>query len=518
MSILRVENLCFTYAGANSLAVNNVSLEINQGEILLVAGRSGSGKSTLLGLLKPEIRGKGQMTGEIFLDGQLLPDVTNRETVAKIGYLCQSPENQIVTDKVYRELTYGLENLGLPQPEIMARCAEISAFLGISHLFRKNTWELSGGQKQVVNLASLLVMEPKVLLLDEPTSKLDPVAAEEFLYLLQRVKNEFGLAIILVEHDLDKVVHLCDKMCILDQGQVQAYGTPREVLEQLPQDYRGTTAWRLWRGSKVKGPCPITLSEIRQYVIENFDKKTLDLPQAKTWDQQVLECKDLWFRYAKGQEYCLRGVDIVLHKGEFRCIMGGNGCGKSTLLKAISNKEKGVIVSKGQRIAKLPQDVTELFLQDTVLGELEYVERDRDRIMSMCQSMGIEALLDRNPLKLSGGEQRKVALAKVMLCNPTILLLDEPTGSLDDRGKEDLLQLVLEMKNSGVAILAVTHDAELVAKGDTVSVLFDGSMSESQEPHAFLRENRFFTTKTVSVCRDWIDGAVTTEEALENDC
>ena len=523
MSLISVNNLMFTYAGSQRPTISNVSLELLPGEITLIAGKSGSGKSTLLSLLKPEIRGVGQMSGEIILDGKPMPETTTKETVATIGYMCQNPEAQIVTDKVYRELTYGLENLGLPQQEIMARCAEISAFLGISHLFHKNTWELSGGQKQVLNLASLLVLEPKVLLLDEPTSRLDPVSAEEFLYLLQRVKNEFGLSVVLVEHDLDKVVHLCDKMCLMDNGQIVLQGTTGEVLEQMSLQESGTTAWKIWKGSGAQGKCPISLSESREYVRKTLPKEVKSVVYDKIeLNTTVLKAKDLWYKHNRDQEYILRGVNFELHRGEFMCLMGANGSGKSTFLKAISKAEKGVTVVKDQRVAKLPQDVTELFLHDTVKQDLEYVlellgvkEADREnKVSEIAEQMDIAHLLNRNPLKLSGGEQKRVALAKVMLSSPSILLLDEPTSSLDSKGRQDLVKVLKAMRNRGVAILAVTHDTELVAECDRVSVLFDGTLSDPQEPHKFLCDNRFFTTRTVSICRGWIDGAITTDEVL----
>lgn len=523
MGLININNLSFTYKGAETPALTNVSLEINPGEMILIAGHSGSGKSTLLSVLKPEIRESGDMTGEILLDGQPMPEETTRETVAAIGYMCQNPEAQIVTDKVYRELTYGLENLGLPQQEIMARCAEISAFLGISHLFRKNTWELSGGQKQVLNLAALLVMEPKVLLLDEPTSRLDPVSAEEFLYLLHRVKNEFGLSVVLVEHDLDKVIHLCDKMCILDNGRVTISGTPRQVLENKDLAETGPTAWKIWRGCGALGDCPISLEEARRFARSTLPQKVVNHPQDKVFQEKpVLETRDLWYKHQKNQQHVLRGVNLCLHRGEFKCVMGANGSGKSTLLKALTDKAPGVSVVGQQRMAKLPQDVTELFLHDTVKGELEHVldalglepQKAEERLRNLCQELNITELLGRNPFKLSGGEQKRIALAKVLLAEPTILLLDEPTGSLDPLGKKNLAKILLKMCQRDIAILAVTHDTELVAESHGAMVLFDGAMSGTKEPHEFLCGNRFYTTKTVSMCRGWLDGVVTPDEAI----
>lgn len=522
MSIIEINSLSFTYAGATKPAVSNVSLNINSGEITLVAGRSGSGKSTLLSLLKPEIRGEGQMRGSILLEGKVMPSITTRETVASIGYMNQNPEAQIVTDKVYRELTYGLENLGLSPEEIMSRCAEISAFLGISHLFRKNTWELSGGQKQVINLASLLVMEPKVLLLDEPTSRLDPVSAEEFLYMLQRVKNEFGTAVLLAEHDWDKVVHLSDKMCLMESGELTAVGTPRQVMQQLKQGENGTTAWRLWKGSGEKGSCPLGLNETMDYVKNVLPRSAKEHTPVCLSGEVVLKCKDLWYRHTKSQDYVLRGIDLSLKKGEFQCIMGANGSGKSSLLRAISQGEKGIVIARGNRVGKLPQDVTELFLHSTVRETLEHVleimdirgEERQETIDVISRDLDIAHLLDKNPLKISGGEQKRVALAKVLLARPHILLLDEPTGSLDAKGRQDLIKVIRAMKDRGVGILAVTHDTEFVTECDTVSVLFDGKVSVAQEPHEFLCGNRFFTTRTASICRGWIDGVITTKEAL----
>lgn len=526
MNIMDIRNLSFTYQGAELKSLHNINLTIRPGEMTLLMGPSGSGKSTLLSMLKPEIRKPGCLVGHISFYGGDLPETTTPETVADIGYLCQDPEAQIVTDKVWRELNYAPERLGLPQEEITSRVAEMSAYFGINHLLRKNTWELSGGQKQILNLAAVMVTNPRVLLLDEPTSRLDPVAATEFIYLLHRLKTEFGTAIVLIEHRIDRVVALTDRLCIMDRGEIIAQGTPNQVLESTatPTDAL-TTAAHIWRGIGAGGGCPIGTAEAKRYIQTHVDRSEKPLEQHQTifTAEPVMKANNLWHKYESKGEYVLRGTDLELHPGEIMCIMGANGSGKSTLLKVVSGQLKatsGKFFAKP--VAMVPQDVTELFVKDKVKENLIYaalstmgrVEAD-EAVAKMSEELDICHLWDRHPLELSGGEQQRVALAQVMLSRPEILLLDEPTKSLDRQGQHRLFNILRRLSSQGVAILAVTHDPELSVIADSCCLLFDGTLSQPVAPVKFLCSNRFFTTETVSICGGWLDGVVTPEEAIE---
>ncbi len=526
MSIMDIRSLSFTYRGSQEQALDNINLTINPGEMTLVMGPSGSGKSTLLSMLKPEIRKPGSLSGHISFYGEELPETTTPETVAKIGYLCQDPEAQIVTDKVWRELTYAPECLGLPQEEITSRVAEMAAYFGINHLLRRNTWELSGGQKQILNLAAVMVTNPSILLLDEPTSRLDPVAAAEFIYLLHRLKTEFGTAIVLIEHRVDRIVALADRMCIMDRGEIIVQGTPEQVLESpdTPRDAL-TTAAHIWRGIGAGGACPIGTAEAKRYIEAHVDRAEKPPEQSGTafTTRPVMKADKLWHKYESKGEYVLRGTNLELHSGEIMCIMGANGSGKSTLLRVLSGQIKATSGKfSAHPAAMVPQDVTELFVKDKVKDNLLYAAQStmgrgeaEEAVNRMSQELEICHLWNRHPLELSGGEQQRAALAQVMLSKPEILLLDEPTKSLDRQGQRCLFDILKRLSSQEVAVLAVTHDPELSVIADSCCLLFDGTLSQCVTPAKFLCSNRFFTTETVSICGGWLEGVVTPEEAID---
>ena len=247
MALLEVKNLSFTYPRQPKdtmeakPALSGVSLDIRRGEFMVLCGASGCGKSTLLRLLKRELAPKGEKSGEIFFCGKEQSELSEREAACEIGYVLQNPENQIVTDKVWHELAFGLENMGVPTPVIRRRVAEMACFFGIDYWFRKKTTELSGGQKQLLNLASILSMQPKLLILDEPTSQLDPIAASDFIHTLSKINKDLGLTILMTEHRLEEVFPLADRVAVMDQGKLLFVETPRKAgheLKQFDQNHR----------------------------------------------------------------------------------------------------------------------------------------------------------------------------------------------------------------------------------------------------------------------------------------
>ena len=229
MECFKVENLSFTYPNRESETISNVNFEVSSGEFILVCGKSGCGKTTLLRLLKPSLAPYGTLCGNISFAGSPVSEYDDRAQAERIGFVMQNPDNQIVTDKVWHELAFGLESLGCKTPEIRTRVSEMASFFGIQDWFYKNVTELSGGQKQLLNLASVMVMQPSVLILDEPTSQLDPIAAQEFLNTLKKINRELGISVILSEHRLEDAFPLADRVIVMDGGKIIADDTPGET-------------------------------------------------------------------------------------------------------------------------------------------------------------------------------------------------------------------------------------------------------------------------------------------------
>ncbi len=523
MSLIETKKLSFTYQGADRPAIEGVNIAVEPGEILILAGPSGSGKSTLLGMLKPELMPAGKVSGEVLFDGKPMPSVSTPDTVGRIGYVGQDPEAQIVMDEVGRELTYASENMGYGAAETSRRAAEVSAFFGITSWFRRKTWELSGGQKQVLNLASVMTLSPDILLLDEPTARLDPVTAAEFISLLVRLNREFGTAVVIAEHSIDNMIEFAHRICVLRDGTITASGSVREVLETGALGDAEPESARLWRLFGRKGECPLGISEMSRFVRENAPKCSF-APEASENEtaaagDTVLRLKNVWFRYGKTDEYILRRANFSVLRGSIHTVMGANGSGKTTLLKALAGMIKPAdgkrVAGKDLRVAMVPQDVTELFIYDTVGEIISDAAGTETRALEIEKKLNITGLLNRHPLRVSGGEKQRVALAAVLVSNPDVLLLDEPTKNLDSSSRKALYGILDELRRSGIAVVAVSHDPDMAIHSDACSILFDGGVSEPEDSRTFLCRNRFFTSGTVRACRGIIEGAVTPEEAAE---
>ena len=520
MEAIRFDNLSFSYAGSSENALHSVSLSVNEGEFLVLCGASGSGKTTLLRLLKPALAPQGTRQGDIRYFGEAADALDDRRQSAEIGFVRQSPEDQIVTDKVWHELAFGLENLGCDSELIRRRVAETAAFFGMESWFRKNVSELSGGQKQLLALASVLVMQPRVLLLDEPTARLDPIAASEFYYMLARIHRELGVTILLSEHRLEEAAALCDRVAVLEQGRLLCAGTPREIAAALretnsPMLHALPAATRLWAGVGEGGPCPLTVPEGQTYLADYAARHPLlplppDKPALET--EHVIEASGIWCRYERNGRDILRGVDLSLCKGEKLAILGGNGAGKTTLLHTMVNITKhlrGKCSVKG-RVAYLPQDPQTLFTESSVAIELgENIDK------SIILSCGLGHLMDRHPYDLSGGEQQRLALAKLLRGKPDILLLDEPTKGMDAAYKARLRQILDAFCARGGSVILVSHDMEFCAQiADRCALLFDGTLVSRGTPREFFSGSLCFTTAAGCIAGRTLPGAVTVEELI----
>lgn len=550
MALFEIRNLTFTYPESEKPALQGIHMTIKQGEFIVICGKSGCGKTTLLRHFKTALTPYGSRSGEIIFDNVLLEQVSARRQAGEIGYVLQSPDNQIVTDKVWHELAFGLENLGYDQQTIRLRVAEMASFFGIQNWFSKSVEELSGGQKQLLNLASVMAMQPKVLVLDEPTSQLDPIAASEFLATIRKINMELGTTVIIIEHRLEEVFPMADKVLVLEEGSPLLYDAPREVGQALAGKdlfLAMPAPVQIYDGTGQAGRCPLTVCEGRNWLKEHFQAKE---EVAKEEQKQILcrkktevviEAKEVWFRYEKEAPDVVKDLSLQVKKGTLFCVLGGNGTGKSTMLSLLSGIRKpyrGKILLNGKNIRTikqkevfqgllgvLPQNPQSLFVGNTVREDLwemfsgiriQQKREYEERMNCVIEDTEISHLLDMHPYDLSGGEQQRAALAKVLLLEPEILLLDEPTKGLDGFYKQKLAEIFERLKMRGVTIVMVSHDIEFCASyGDTCAMFFDGSIVASKSARDFFTGNSFYTTAANRMARQLYPDAVTVKDVIE---
>jgi len=529
-----IHDLTFFYPGQAVPALDRLDLTVRSGEFWVLCGPSGCGKSTLLRQLKTVLAPHGHRLGEIRFEGVPLDELDQREQAARIGFVLQSPENQLVTDKVWHELAFGLESLGYDTPIIRRRVAEMASFFGIQTWFYKNVAELSGGQKQLLNLASVMAMQPSVLILDEPTSQLDPIAAADFLATLGKINRELGTTILLTEHRLEEAFPLAGRVAVLDRGRLLCTGTPSQVGAALKDAghamFQAMPApMRIWAAVGDSSPCPVTVREGRDWLGRFAAAHPLGaLPEEQRHaypPEAAITARDLWFKYEKDLPDVVKGLSLTVRRGEFLALLGGNGTGKTTSLKLLSGLLKpcrGELETVG-RLGVLPQNPQALFVKKTVREDLFELLKGRPlsraaqeeqvaRAVTLCR---LEELLDRHPYDLSGGEQQRAALAKILLLEPDVLLLDEPTKGLDAGFKQTLAEILQRLLHRGVAVLMVSHDIEFCARyAHRCALFFDGTIVTEGPPRAFFSGNSFYTTAANRMARTRLPGAVTAEEVI----
>lgn len=577
MALFEIRNLTFTYPDQEKPALTDLNFSLKQGEFLVVCGKSGCGKSTLLRHFKTAMAPYGERKGQILFEGRELDAVSVREQGARIGYVLQSPDNQLVTDKVWHELAFGLENLGYETGTIRLRVAEMASFFGIQTWFEKNVEELSGGQKQLLNLAAVMAMQPDLLVLDEPTSQLDPLAAGDFLATLRKINAELGTTILLIEHRLEEVLAYADRVLVMENGGIIALDAP----EKLPSLIRENDMFqampvpmRIFEELSGEGDSPVTVREGREWLegwreqqktsVSNQKNRTegvekwSDTPVSRNIEPQndskpsffgglreriftkeetrqsqpVLEARDVWFRYEKELPDVVRDLNLKVQKGELYCLLGGNGTGKSTTLRLLGRIRKpyrGKLFLNGKELGTyregelygkllgiLPQNPQSLFVKDTVEKDLREMSGDTGRLRDVIEKTEIGHLLGSHPYDLSGGEQQRAALAKVLLLDPEIILLDEPTKGLDGFYKKKLAQILKGLTAEGKTILMVSHDIEFCAEyGDTCALFFHGSVVTSAPAREFFAGNSFYTTAANRMARKWYPDAVTAKDVIE---
>ena len=534
METFEIQELSFAYPEQRKDTLSQLSFSIPQGQFVTLCGPSGCGKSTLLRQLKTVLAPAGYRRGDIFFEGTPLDEVDQRTQSARIGFVQQSPENQIVTDKVWHELAFGLESLGFDTPTIRSRVAEMASFFGIQTWFYKNVPELSGGQKQLLNLASIMAMQPSVLILDEPTSQLDPIAASDFLATVGKVNRELGTTVLLTEHRLEDAFPLSDRVLVMDKGRLMADGTPSEVGELLRGSGHGMflampTAMRVWASVEDSAPCPITVRDGRSWLTDYSSRHPLgELPEETKQahsDEDAVTLEDVWFKYDKDLPDVVKGVSLTVKKGEFLALLGGNGTGKTTTLSIVGGllpPYRGEVKCHG-RVGTLPQNPQTLFVKKTVREDLFEIFKglkvdkavQENRVARAVQLCRLEELLDRHPYDLSGGEQQRAALAKVLLLDPEILLMDEPTKGLDAEFKQVFAVILKTLLRRGVTIFMVSHDVEFCAEfAGRCALFFDGNIVSEGRPRSFFSGNSFYTTSSNRMARTLLPEAVTPRDIM----
>ncbi len=547
MALFEIKDLTFTYPGADKPALSHLNFTVEAGDFVVICGKSGCGKTTLLRHFKTVMTPYGRREGEIRFCGEKLEEVSVRTQSGEIGYVLQSPDNQIVTDKVWHELAFGVENLGYDQQTIRLRVAEMASFFGIQNWFHKSVEELSGGQKQLLNLASVMTMQPKVLVLDEPTSQLDPIAAAEFLSTIRKINLDLGITVIIIEHRLEEVFPMADKVLVLEDGRELFYDEPRNVGTALADDdlfLAMPSPVQIYNATGQVGQCPLTVCEGRNWLQEHYlPQEPVAKPaaaQSKVRSTELaVEGRELWFRYEKEGKDIVKDLSLQVKKGELYCILGGNGTGKSTtlsLLSGIHRPYRGKILLGGKDLRKigdkelfdhflgvLPQNPQTLFVRDTVAEDLEEMlprllpHKERQaKLKKVIADTEIGHLLKMHPYDLSGGEQQRTALAKVLLLEPQILLLDEPTKGLDGFYKDKLGRIFQRLLAQGITIVMVSHDIEFCAAyGDTCAMFFDGGIVTACGAREFFTGNSFYTTTANRMARGLYPDAVTVKDVIE---
>ena len=458
---LAYDDVTFRYPGSHGDVLSGVSMAVPAGAFALLVGGTGSGKSTLLSLAKSQIAPAGDRAGQVRVFGRPVDDLDGA-AACEVGYVFQDPDNQIVCDSVWHEMAFGLENLGTPQGEMRRRVAEASYFFGMGPWFHSDTDSLSGGRKQLLALASTLVMQPRVLLLDEPTAQLDPIAARNFLHALFRVNRELGCTVVVATHEPELMADYATCAFELVDGAVRA-------VENLG-----------------RFKCEAALAERGALCDANA-------PAA-------VSARGAWFRYGRDDDWVLRGLDLEVRQGEVHALVGGNGCGKSTLLALIAGTrraQRGEVRSAISAKAMLPQDPKALFAEERVDEELmEWAHiggYGADEVQAMMGELGLADRAGLHPYDLSGGQRQMLALGKLLLVHPRLLLLDEPTKGLDHAAREHVAGMIEAARRDGVTVIVSTHDLAFVRRvADRVSLMFDGELACTEPVGEFFRNNLFY--------------------------
>lgn len=538
MEIVAARSMNFCYPDGN-FKLGDLDFSVDEGELLLLCGESGCGKTTLLRLLKPELSPCGKRGGELKFFGGAAENLSERDSAAKIGYVGQDPEIGAVTETVMSELAFLPQNLGLPRQQILRDAAEVTAYFGLEELIDRPFAELSSGQKQLVNLAAVMVGKPKLLLLDEPISRLDPRSAQTLIDIIDRMRREFGTAVIVSEHDLNEIFTRCDRVLYLENGRQKFFLPPEKVAqrlrgsaieEALPLPYRLSAALGLEKTLRSN-------AQVAQFLAENFEREPVGNCEKSSDGEPALEFRRVAYRYEKHSRDVICDLTMTANFGELTAVVGANGTGKTTLLRLAADLIRptdGKIYAAGKPLksyrrgelyrkflAMLPSDVHAFFSERTIMEDLERApdggKRPRERIFDAADRVGLDRnLLGSHSLDLSGGELQRAAFVKLLLLEPKIILLDEPTAGLDISAKSRLAALLREFAAGGGAAIFVTHDLEFAARYcDRAVMLFGGRAAAEDSAERFFAQNSLYTTSASLAARRVFPNCVTSERLIK---
>ncbi|OCA90384.1 hypothetical protein A8F94_00355 [Bacillus sp. FJAT-27225] len=523
-NIIEVREFSFSYPGVEAKALNNINLEIKKGEFVLISGTSGSGKTTLAKCLNGIIPhlSEGDLTGDIFINGLDTQGVPMHELSSEIGMVFQNPEDQIFSIRVEDEVAFGVECQGYTKEEIQKRVQYGLQKLRLEDIKKHITFSLSGGQKQKVSIASNLAMLPSILILDDPTTDLDPISKQEVMDILSELKEEIDTTFLIIEHDLNDLIEFIDRVIIMHEGEILYNGSPSEIfykhfreLDDLGiriPDHIRLGKYLFDKGFKY-GSFPISKKEVSEWAKHLLTSQKLKLPMAESQltskkQERVAKLKDVNFSYQKGKQI-LFDINLDIYQGELLAIVGHNGCGKSTLMKnligllkpsqgsvEINNKN-----TKDYKVQDIILDIGYVFQNpdnqlfcNSVEEEVQFGLINRgyskeiinERVELALNTVGLQKKRKDHPFSLSRGERQRLAVATMLVSNPKIILLDEPTTGQDEQSLKALLTLMEDLiKEKEATIVMITHDMEVVAQYasrvvvlDAGRIVLDGSPNE----------------------------------------
>lgn len=538
--LIKFDHVSYTYPGVDNPAVNDVSLSINEGEIVLITGPSGAGKTTLCSMLNrivPESYG-GDISGKIYIKGADISQYTIGQMAFISGLLFQDPSGQLTSATVGDEIAFGPENKGLPVDKINELVDEYIGYVNMQKFIKRPPQALSGGQQQSIVYASVLAMEPEIYILDEPTSNLDPLGSDLVFRLMKKVATDKKKTAIIVEHKLEKIIDMVDRIIIMDKGSIAFNGTPKEVLSHYKELFKiGVVAPQIDqvinRINEEKGynlPAPITLSEaveeLRSILPEKLPAEKMrevgrTFKEPRKFDKPIIEVKDLHFYYNPEVEI-LHGINLDIYEGEFLSIVGQNGSGKTTIVKTFNGLHKptgGSVIVKGtdtktSTVAKLSRSVGYCFqnpdhqiFSSVVRDELTYgpknVGMSQDEIDNIVDEVskmiGIEDILDENPYNLSKGQRQQIAVAAILTMKPDVIVVDEPTTGQDPRQSHQMMDMVKRLNTDyGKTIVVITHDMSIAAEySDRIVTMHNGTIIAQGTPRDVFKEEEMLNSSNL---------------------